>query len=310
MKHSKWLVVVVLALLAAACSKEKETRNGYKYTVVRKGDGSIAGPGKFVKIELLFKDGKDSVWSDSRKEEFPLIIPVRDTTGMKQEQGLEEIFRMLSKGDSIVMKLNAKTFFEKMYRQPVPPGVDTASNFTFFIGVKEVMDSAQVRKLSDELMAKQTEKARIQQAEQLAKDTVIIDNYLKEKNINAQKTPSGLRYVVTKAGKGPNAKAGQTASINYAGYLLNGKYFDTSYEKVARANNIYNEARGPYKPYDVQVATGSVIPGWDEVMQLMNKGSKITVYVPSTLAYGARKRSEEIVENSILVFDMEMVDVK
>jgi FKBP-type peptidyl-prolyl cis-trans isomerase FkpA len=309
MKHSKWLVVVVLALLATACSKEKETRNGYKYTVVRKGDGNIAAAGKFVKIELLFKDAKDSVWSDSRKEEFPLIIPVRDTTGMKQEQGLEEVFRVLSKGDSIVMKIKAKTFFEKMYRQPVPPGVDSASNFTFFIGVKEVLDSAQVRKLSDELMAKQAEKARIQQAEQLAKDTVIIDTYLKEKNITAQKTASGLRYVITKAGKGPNAKAGQTASVNYAGYLLNGKYFDTSYEKVAKEQNLFTEGR-PYKPYDVQIATGSVIPGWDEVMQLMNKGSKITVYVPSTLGYGARKRSEDIVENSILVFDMEMVDVK
>jgi FKBP-type peptidyl-prolyl cis-trans isomerase FkpA len=309
MKHSKWVVVIMIAVVAAACSNEKETRNGYKYTVVRKGDGNIAGPGKFVKLDLLFKDGKDSVWSDSRKEEFPLIIPVRDTTGMKQEQGLEEIFRVLSKGDSITMKINAKTFFQKMYRQPVPPGVDSASMFSFFIGVKEIMDSAQVRKLSDELMAQQTEKARLESVAQLAKDTVTIDNYLKEKNITAQKTPSGLRYVVTKKGKGPNAKAGQTASIHYAGYLLNGKYFDTSYEKVAKEQNMFNP-QNPYKPYDVAVATGSVIPGWDEVMQLMNKGEKITVYVPSTLAYGARKRSEDIVENSILVFDMEMVDVK
>ncbi|MGC4021826.1 MAG: FKBP-type peptidyl-prolyl cis-trans isomerase [Cyclobacteriaceae bacterium] len=53
-----------------------------------------------------------------------------------------------------------------------------------------------------------------------------------------------------------------------------------------------------------------VIGGWDEVLQLMNKGKKITVYIPSTLGYGAQRRSEVIVENSILVFDMELVNIK
>ena len=66
MKFSKWVVVIVLALIATACSKEKETPKGYKYTLARKGDGNIIQPGKFIKIDLLFKDGKDSVWSDSR----------------------------------------------------------------------------------------------------------------------------------------------------------------------------------------------------------------------------------------------------
>jgi FKBP-type peptidyl-prolyl cis-trans isomerase len=53
-----------------------------------------------------------------------------------------------------------------------------------------------------------------------------------------------------------------------------------------------------------------VIEGWEEAMQLMNKGSKMTVWIPSPMAYGNQKRSEEILENSILVFDMEMVDIE
>ena len=309
MKFSKWLVAVMVVLIAASCSKEKETPKGYKYTLVRKGDGNIIKPGKFMVMDLLFKDGKDSVWSDSRKEEVPLIIAVRDTVGMKQEEGLEELFRMLSKGDSVVMKVSAQTFFEKMRRQALPPGVDPKSDFSFFINVKDVMDSAQVKTLSEDLRTKQMEKMRLLQVEQLAKDTVAIDTYLKEKNITALKTTSGLRYVVTKPGKGDNAKAGQTVKLNYAGYLLNGKYFDTSFEKLAKEQNLFMEGR-PYEPLELQVATGSVIPGWDEVIQLMNKGSKITVYIPSTLAYGPNKRSEDILENSILVFDMELLDIK
>jgi FKBP-type peptidyl-prolyl cis-trans isomerase FkpA len=53
-----------------------------------------------------------------------------------------------------------------------------------------------------------------------------------------------------------------------------------------------------------------VIPGWEEAIALMNKGSKMTVYIPSGLAYGPQKRSEVIAENSILMFQMELVDIK
>lgn len=307
MRFSKWVVVIVVALVATACSKEKKTPKGYVYTVARKGDGNIIPPGKFVSIDLVFKDSKDSVWSDSRTGEFPLIIPVRDTTGMKQEEGLEELFRLLSKGDSLVMKISAQALFEKTYRTQVPPKVDPKSDFTFYLTVNEVYDSAAVRKLSEELMAKQQEKMRIQQEEQLAKDTVLIDTYLKEKNVVAKTTPSGLRYVITKAGKGPAVQAGQRVKINYAGYLINGKYFDTSIEKVAKEQGMNNP--GPFAPIELNAGRGEVIPGWDEAILMMNKGEKITVYIPSTLAYGPNKRSADIIENSILIFDMEIVDV-
>ena len=63
-------------------------------------------------------------------------------------------------------------------------------------------------------------------------------------------------------------------------------------------------------PLELTVGRGQVIAGWDEAITLMSKGSKMTVYIPSTLAYGAQRRSEDIVENSILVFDMELMDVK
>jgi FKBP-type peptidyl-prolyl cis-trans isomerase FkpA len=306
MKFSKGLIVVAIAVFAVACSQEKETPKGYKYTLARKGDGNIAKPGQYLKLDLVFKDAKDSVWNDTRKGEFPLIIPVRDTTGMSREEGLEEVFRVLSKGDSIVMKINAQTLFEKSYRQPMPPKVDPKSDFTFLLSVQDVLDSAQVRKLSDELMAKQQEKMRLQEAEQLGKDTVIIDNYLKEKKIVAQKTKSGLRYAITKPGTGKMVQPGQQVSIHYAGYLLNGKCFDTSIASVAKAQNVYTEGR-PYEPIQIAAGQGQVIRGWDEAMLLMNKGSKMTVYIPSTLAYGPNKRSADIIENSILIFDMELV---
>ena len=133
---------------------------------------------------------------------------------------------------------------------------------------------------------------------------------MKEKSLVAQTTPSGIRYIITKPGKGENPRPGQAVKVNYAGYLLDGTCFDSSIEAIARAHNVFNEARKPYEPYEVTLGYQQVIPGWEEALSLMNKGSKMTVFIPSTMAYGAQKRSEIIVENSILKFDLEMVDVK
>jgi FKBP-type peptidyl-prolyl cis-trans isomerase FkpA len=298
-----------LLLLCVACSKEKETPKGYKFTSLRKGSGEVVKPGQFLIVNMSFQDGKDSVWNDSKKLGTPFIIQIQDTSAIKQEEGIDEIFRMLSKGDSVTFKIPAKVLFEKTFRAPLPPKVDAASNFSFNLGVKDVMDREQVTKFQQELVAKQNEKFKKDQAAQLGKDTVVIDDFLKSKNIVANKTNSGLRYVVTQQGKGENAKPGQTVKVNYAGFLLNGKCFDTSIESVAKGNGLYQQGR-PYEPIGLMLGQGQVIPGWDEVITYMNKGTKLTVYIPSTLAYGPQKRSEVITENSILTFDMELVDIK
>ena len=144
---------------------------------------------------------------------------------------------------------------------------------------------------------------------QLSKDVAAIDAFLAEKGIQAEKAESGLRYVITKPGTGENCKPGQIAQVNYAGYMLDGQYFDTSVKEVAQANGLYNEG-GRYIPYPVTIDETQVIKGWHHALKLLNKGAKATVYIPSPLAYGRQQRSELIVPNSILVFDLEVVDVK
>jgi FKBP-type peptidyl-prolyl cis-trans isomerase FkpA len=318
MKISK--VVILGLVIAMACSNERETPKGYKFTLVSKGDGNKVEIGKFLVMDLLFKDEKDSVWYDNRKNEAPEIVMIRDTVGMASEEGLDEVFRMLSKGDSVVMGISTQTLFEKTWGQPVPPGVDPKGTLTFYLRVNDVVDSAGAMKLQQEIVARQNEKAQKEREEafakerehaivQIAKDTVEIDQYLKSKNIVARKTASGLRYVVTKPGRGSAAQTGQTVKINYAGYLLSGTFFDTSNEALAKEKGVHTPGR-PYEPFELIAGQGGVIPGWEEAILLMNKGAKMTVYIPSTLAWGSRKRSDVIVENSIVVFDMEMVDIK
>jgi len=307
MKNSV-LMFVLVAIIGVACSDSKETPSGLKYSVLRKGDGVVAQPGQILIMDFVFQDGKDSVWNDSRKSDFPTMVMAQDS--VPAGDGVLEVFQLLSKGDSVTFQIPAKTLFEKTFRSQMPIGVDSTGLFTFHIGVKDIVSEEQARTVQNEIVAKQNEKAKLAEMEQLQKDTTLIVDYLKKNSIVAQKTPSGLRYIITKAGKGENAKAGQQVKVDYAGYLLDGTCFDSSIESVARENNVYNEMRKPYQPLEVMLGYQQVIAGWDEALALMNKGSKMTVYIPSTLAYGPQRRSEVIVENSILKFDMEMLDIK
>jgi FKBP-type peptidyl-prolyl cis-trans isomerase FkpA len=306
MKNSL-LVILFASFILASCSGTK-TPSGFEYEVVRKGDGVKVDSGKYLVMNFLFKDGKDSIWNDTRKNGIPVVV-------QNQGKGPEgdvvlEVVKMMTKGDSVTFKIPAKQLFEKTFRQPMlPPGVDSASMFTFYIGLKEALDQEGMNKLQTELVAKQNEIVKKEMDAQMAKDTVAIDDHLKAKNITALKTASGLRYVVTKPGKGENIKAGQKAKINYAGYLLDGKYFDTNIKTVSEANGL-SAGRGDFAPLEVTVGYRQVIAGWEEAMQLMNKGSKITVWIPSQHAYGPQGRSPQIPGNSVLVFDMELVDIE
>jgi FKBP-type peptidyl-prolyl cis-trans isomerase FkpA len=305
----KSIVAVSFVAMLMACSSTKETKSGYKYNVIREGDGKLPATGQILVMNLLFKDAKDSVWSDSRKADFPTMVQRQDS--VPNGDIVLEVFQMLTKGDSITFDIAVKDLFEKTFKSPPPPGVDSTGIFTFQIGVTDVISEEDAKKMQAEFMAKMNEKEVQKQAVQLATDTVLIDSYLKEKSIVAQKTASGLRYVIDKQGQGINAVSGQTVRVNYSGFLMDGRCFDSSVESIARTNNVFNEQRMPYEPLELVVGGyPPVMPGWTEALGLMNKGSKMTVYIPSGLAYGPQQRSELIIPNSVLKFEMELVDIK
>ncbi len=295
-------------MLMMACSSARETKSGYKFNVVREGDGVIPVTGQILVMNLMFKDSKDSVWSDSQKADFPTMVQKQDS--VEQGDFVLEVFQMLTKGDSVTFEVGAKDLFAKTFKSPPPPGVDSTEVFTFQIGVTDVITEEDAKKMQAEFMEKQNEKDVLKQQEQLAIDTVLIDSYLTEKSIVAQKTASGLRYIIDKQGKGSNATNGQTVRVNYSGYLLDGRCFDSSIETVARATNAFNEQRMPYEPIEVVLGYRQVITGWEEALTLMNKGSKMTVFVPSGMAYGPQQRSEMITSNAVLKFEMELVEIK
>ena len=111
-----------------------------------------------------------------------------------------------------------------------------------------------------------------------------------------EKTDSGLRYQFIQKGNGKQAEAGKTVAVHYEGSLENGKVFDSSYPRK--------------KPIEFKLGIGQVIEGWDEGIALLQVGDKARFVIPSDLAYGSRGAGGAIPPNAILIFDVELMDVK
>ena len=106
-------------------------------------------------------------------------------------------------------------------------------------------------------------------------------------------TASGLQYKVLTMGEGPKPTASQHVTVNYAGRLIDGTEFDSSYK------------RGQPTTFGVK----DVIAGWTEVLQLMPVGSKWEVYIPQQLGYGDRDNGT-IPPYSTLIFTIELLSVE
>ena len=110
------------------------------------------------------------------------------------------------------------------------------------------------------------------------------------------KTESGLYYKILEKGNGTKAQKGKTVSVHYSGALDNGQVFDSSYKRN--------------QPIEFALGVGQVISGWDEGISLLNVGDKARFVIPPHLGYGSQGAGGVIPPNAILVFDVELKNVK
>jgi FKBP-type peptidyl-prolyl cis-trans isomerase len=109
------------------------------------------------------------------------------------------------------------------------------------------------------------------------------------------KTPSGLTIEDLVLGEGAAATSGQSVTVHYTGWLVNGSKFDSSKDR----NN----------PFVFHLGAGQVIRGWDEGLQGMQVGGTRKLTIPPELGYGARGAGGAIPPNATLVFEVELLGI-
>lgn len=146
--------------------------------------------------------------------------------------------------------------------------------------------------LDQQMKAKQQELATKEAEASLAEGQKFLDNNAKKEGV--QVTESGIQYVVLTEGEGEKPSATDTVKVHYKGTFLNGETFDSSYDRNEPAVFPLNR----------------VIRGWTEGVQLMSVGSKYKFTIPSDLAYGPVGNPPRIPGNSVLEFEIELLEIQ
>ena len=109
-------------------------------------------------------------------------------------------------------------------------------------------------------------------------------------------TASGLQIIDIVIGSGSSPQSGQTAVVHYTGWLEDGTKFDSSVDRGT--------------PFEFTVGARQVIAGWDEGIASIRVGGKRRLIIPPDLAYGEQGRPPTIPANAILIFDVELLEVR
>ena len=310
----KGIIILFAATLGlAACNNYKKGPGGLMYQIHKDGGKDKIKEGDIVKLNFIQKNERDSVMFNTFDMEQPQIFPV----GKKVYAGdMNDVLYLFGEGDSATFKLNLDTM-AKHSGQPKPPANAKDTYIVFTVKVEKVLKKtageadSTFQKKAQEFFQKdyQADVAKKKSAEAGKISKFIEDNKLK-----VQTTASGLQYVITNPGSAEKPVLGDTIMLNYTGKLLTKKsdgserVFDTSIEKVAKDAKIHNPmAQYAPRPFTI----GNAIPGFDEGYQLIGKGGKITLIIPSKLGYGEGGQPQAgITPFSPLCFEVEIVDIK
>ena len=155
-------------------------------------------------------------------------------------------------------------------------------------------DSASEAALQD-LLAQMQKQKEIDEAtaarKSLDEQVAFLSKNIQEPNVKV--TTKGVQYVILKEGSGIKPRSSDKVQVHYVGTLLDGTEFDNSVKRGA--------------PMEFPVS--AVIEGWQDLLLEMNVGEKVKAWIPSALAYGEAGAPPSIPSNSLLVFEVELLQV-
>ncbi|MBL4639704.1 MAG: FKBP-type peptidyl-prolyl cis-trans isomerase [Kordiimonadaceae bacterium] len=302
---------VVLALTLAACgdtSKEKDTASmsestfkedniayleenkekdgvqvtasGLQYKIIESGDGATPTAQDEVTVHYAGRLIDGSEFDSSYKRGEPATFPAG-----RLIKGWTEALLLMKEGDKWELTIPAEIGYGSAGAGGAIPGDATLVFDIELIAVvsddtkaeKEAADAASSAKAAEGFIAEQQ---------------AFLDANAKKDGVKV--TKSGLQYKVIESGEGPMATAEDMVTVHYAGRLVDGNEFDSSYK------------RGEPATFEA----GRLISGWTEALTMMKVGDKWELSIPSDIAYGPDGAGSVIPAHAALLFDIELLDIQ
>ncbi len=220
-----------------------------------------------------------------------ILIPACKKTKVSESKVLENQNDKASYAIGFDLGKNLKKYSEDISLENMIQGIRDGIS-----GKNSILTEEETKKTLTEFQQTIIKKELERRKEVAIKNKVEEEKFLAE---NAKKegvvtTVSGLQYKIINEGNGPKPTLEDTVKVHYKGTFINGKEFDSSYK------------RG--EPVTFQLK--NMIPGWIEALQLMKSGSKWQIFIPSSLAYGEQGAGDIIEPNSLLIFEVELLEVE
>lgn len=278
--------LLLAIVLLASCNQYEKAPSGMTYKISGNSKEKLKH-GQFVKMHIEYKlKSKDTVLQSSF-DNIPVYFAV--DTGRLGKHTFTEIITLCGAGDKVDFVLSIDT----LKSMQVMDYNDMFKKGDLINGHFEIL---KVFANQDEVKADYDKEIVLEKQREIN----AVKEYVKKKNLKVQSTPSGLQVEVQNAGTGQKADSGWEAVVRYKGYFIGktneGKVFETNMDPNAQ-------------PINVQVGTGSVMPGWDEGLRMFGKGGKGRLIIPAVLAYGTQGSAPVIPPFANLAFDIEVVDV-
>jgi FKBP-type peptidyl-prolyl cis-trans isomerase len=269
-----------------------KTKEGIFYTIETEGKGVLPKHGEYVKMKYAGKllDGK--IFDASPKDE-PFIFQL----GYRQViQGWDIVIPKLKIGTKATLYVPADfAYGNSGIGDVIPPNTP----LIFEIELQNVLTTQDYDTHMRQLEDRERVAFQKKQEEQFVKDKKLIQEYAVAHKWKTNRTDKGLSYLITKQGKGNNAKEGNRLTIQYEGFLLDDKVFDSSKGKQA---------------FSFIIGEGKAIEGLELGLKYFNKGSEGYLMIPSKLGYGATPIEDStktiIPPHSVLVFKVQVVDIQ
>jgi FKBP-type peptidyl-prolyl cis-trans isomerase FkpA len=293
--NSSFVYLALLLLISCHQSGWRETESGMKYKILRNSNGEKPANGNYLYLNMDYYDENDSLLFTYRDKGIPVTIQYIDSVWDHNGQ-IYEGLKKLNVGDSAIFKVNCENLYLVSFRGSIPYGLDPKSEITFYIGVENKSTAEEFRLWYANLILKKEEETRNKKEQQLFEDIAIIDEFMEMHGLIPLEHELGLRYIILEEGDGQKPSKGDHVTIHFRGELLDGSIIDSSYDHKA--------------PIDFILGSGAVIEGWEIGIPLMSKGARYTFYIPSTLAYGEAGYGNLIKPNSILVYEIELLDIE